>query len=183
MNHAFITAFLERLDGALSAPTVLHIYGSAAFILLGEPERMSLDIDVAGPYSVADMGELQRAAASLGVPINPGEQDDRPHIEWVGPLRLCLPPPLPATDMLLWQGKKLSVKTGSAADLIASKLIRYDESDCADIQFVVRQGGVTWSDVQNAVRRLPVPFAQDALICENLNNLRTDMRMWQGEPP
>lgn len=105
MNQAFITAFFERLDGLLSALMALHIYGSAAFILLGEPERTSLDIGVAGPYSIADMGELQRIAERLGVPVNPGEQDDRPHIEWVGPLRLCLPPPLPATDLVLWQEK------------------------------------------------------------------------------
>lgn len=75
------------------------------------------------------------------------------------------------------------VKTGSAADLIASKLIRYDESDCADIQFVVRQGGVVWADVQAAVRRLPTPFHADRMVLENLDNLRIDLPLWQGESP
>ncbi len=180
MNQVALIAFLERLDAALSAPTVLHIYGSAAFILLGEVERTSLDIDVAGPYSVADMGELRRVAENLGMPVNPGEQDDRQHIEWVGPLRLCLPPPAPETDMVLWTGRRLTVKTGSVADLVASKLIRYDESDRADIQFLVRQCGVAWADVQSAAQRLPVPFRDDALVRENLGNLQTDMLLWQG---
>jgi len=180
MNQAAITTFLERLDAALATPTVLHVYGSAAFILLGEPERTSLGIDVAGPYSIADMGELQRVAATLGLPVNPGAQDDRQHIEWVGPLRLCLPPPQPASDMVLWTGCRLTVKTSSATDLVASKLIRYDESDRADIQFIVRQCGVAWAAVQAAVRRLPPPFRDDALVLENLGNLQMDMLVWNG---
>lgn len=47
----------------MKASATLHIYGSAAFMLLDEPERTSLDIDVAAPYSVVDEGDLRRAAA------------------------------------------------------------------------------------------------------------------------
>ena len=44
MNKTDLLGYLERLDGALKAPATLHIYGSAAFMLLDEPERTSLDV-------------------------------------------------------------------------------------------------------------------------------------------
>ena len=37
----------------------------------------------------------------------------------------------------------LTVKTGSGADLVASKLYRYSEQDQEDIQFLMLRGGVT----------------------------------------
>jgi hypothetical protein len=42
MNKTDLVGYLERLDRALTAPATLHIYGSAAFMLLDEPERTSL---------------------------------------------------------------------------------------------------------------------------------------------
>lgn len=182
MNHASLTSALERLDAALSGPAILHIYGSAAFILLGEPERMSIDIDVAGPHSTVDMGDLRQAADRIGLPVNPPEGDTREHIEWIGPLRLCLPPPATTTDMILWTGRRLTVKTAAVPDLVASKLIRYDESDRADIQFLLRQSGCTWDEVCQAVTRLPATFRNDPVLQENLQNLQTDMTLWAGDP-
>ncbi len=44
---------------------MLYIYGSAVCILLDEPERTSLDIDVAAPYSDADYGAIVRAIENL----------------------------------------------------------------------------------------------------------------------
>jgi hypothetical protein len=91
MNHANILNIFEKLDTGLSAPTVLYLYGSAAFILLGEPDRTSLDIDVAGPYSSVDMGEMRRVAEQVGCPINPSSDFDKDHIEWI------------RVDMELWR--------------------------------------------------------------------------------
>ena len=33
-----------------------------------------------------------------------------------------------------------------------------------------------------AVRSLPPPFNQDAVVIENLKNLRNDMAIWMGSP-
>jgi hypothetical protein len=126
------------------------------------------------------MGDLRQAADRIGLPINPPEGDAREHIEWVGPLRLCLGPPSPTTDMILWTGARLTVKTGSVPDLVASKLIRYDESDRADIQFILKQSGCSWEEVQQAVTRLPPTFRNDPVLLENLQNLQIDMTVWQG---
>lgn len=60
MNKADLLGYLERLDRALQAPASLYIYGSGACILLDEPDRTSLHLDVAGPYSEADEGDLRR---------------------------------------------------------------------------------------------------------------------------
>ena len=180
MDKRELIGYLERLDNELRQPTILHIYGSAACMLLDEPDRISLDIDVAGPYSEADESDLRRAAALAGLPVNPDENHDSDHIEWIGPLRLCLQPPVAGKNLTLWRGGKLLVRTGSLADLVSSKLIRYDETDRSDIQYLLTQGRLTFEQIAEAASRLPPPFASDRLVVENLENLRTDMDVWCG---
>src|SRR5216684_2728897 len=111
MNKQELLCYLERLDAALVSEAALCVYGSGAFILLDEPDRTSLDLDVAGPYSRADFGDFQRAAKKAGLPVNPDEFTQTDHIEWVSAARLCLPKPDPATEIVLWQGRKLSIRT------------------------------------------------------------------------
>jgi len=178
MNKSELVDYLERINDALRHPATLHIYGSAACILLDEPDRTSLDIDVAGPYSQADEADVRRAAAAAGVPVNPGDAYSGDHIEWVGPIRLCLRPPVPGSEVMLWQGAQLRLQTGPVADLVASKLIRYDAIDRSDIQYLVTQNRTPFSDIETAARQLPPPFARDPLVTENLENLRADMAIW-----
>lgn len=64
------------------------------------------------------------------------------------------------------------VKTAPLDDLIASKLIRYDEIDQSDIQYLCAQMNIEYRDIEEAVRGLPSPF----------RNLEMDMRMWQEKP-
>ena len=52
MDRPELIAYLEGIDRALRDQATLYIYESATCILLGEPDRTSLDVDVAGPYSV-----------------------------------------------------------------------------------------------------------------------------------
>ena len=179
MNKQEITDYLARLDRELSGPTVLYLYGSAVVILLDAPDRTSLDIDVAGPYSGVDQADFEQASRRAGLPVNPEPSYQGGHLEWVGPLRLCLPSPQEdAPGMILWQGLKLAVRTGSVEDLVASKLIRYDEIDRADIQFLFAQFHFSWEAVRNSADRLPHPFRTDTLVLENLANLKADLRMW-----
>jgi hypothetical protein len=182
MNKPELISYLEHMDRALEKPATLYIYGSAACILLDEPDRTSLDIDVAGPYSQADEADVRQAAEAAGLPVNPGEEYGGDHIEWVGPLRLCLQPPVAGAEVTLWQGGKLRLQTGPVADLVASKLIRYDEIDRSDVQYLVTQSRTLFSDIEAAARRLPAPFARDPLVLDNLENLRSDMTMWGVSP-
>lgn len=183
MDKQQLLNYLEKLDTSLDCPAMLYIYGSAVCILLDEPERTSLDIDVAGPYSDADYGAIVRAAECAGLPVNPVEDTAANHIEWIQALRLCLPAPVPERTMLLWQGTRLTVKSGSPADLIASKLIRYDEIDQGDIQYLLAQSRVSFDDVADAVERLPPPFCDDSMVLENLENYRRDVELWKGGHP
>lgn len=172
--------YLERIDAALRNEAVLYIYGSAAFILLDEPERTSLDVDVAAPYCRLDERAFRDAAARAGLPVNPEPDTTGDHIEWISSLRLCLPKPSADTDIVLWQGHHLTVKTGAIPALIASKLVRYDVVDRSDVQYLLSQHSVAFHDVAAAVRSLPPPFNQDAVVLDNLENFRTDMALWIG---
>ncbi|MCL1888167.1 MAG: hypothetical protein FWF96_04785 [Kiritimatiellaeota bacterium] len=179
MDKHDILAYFTRLDRELAAPAVLHVYGSAAVILLGADERTSLDIDVAGPYSTVDDAGFAEASAAAGLPVNPAPGFASNHLEWVGPLRLCLPPPTPgARSMVLWQGAKLRIQTSPVEDLVASKLIRYDTSDQADIQFLCKASRLAAGAVAAAVANLPGPFNTDALVLENLANFKDDLAAW-----
>ena len=51
MDARELRAYLAGIDEHLEGDARLVIYESAAFILLGETGRTSLDIGVAGPYS------------------------------------------------------------------------------------------------------------------------------------
>lgn len=183
VNKVELSSYLERLDRALESHATLYVYGSAALILLDEPDRTSLDIDVAAPYSSTDFADMARAAVVAGLPINPAEDYPRDHIEWISALRLCLPPPAPKTDLLLWRGSRLTIMTAAIPCLIASKLIRYDEIDRSDVQFLSKQSGAAWKDVAAAVELLPPPFNQDGIVRENLNNLKADLAIWREDRP
>jgi len=178
MDRRTLIAYLESMDSGLEQITMLYIYGSAALMLLGEEGRTSLDIDVAAPYSRADLAVLRKATERAGLAFNPDEAWEGDHIEWVSALRLCLPPPRLGQETLLWRGRNLQVVTGPVADLVASKLIRYDEIDQADIRYLHAQSPIRMQPVRDAVSRLPAPFDHDALVIQNLKNLETDLAIW-----
>lgn len=182
MNKSQLVTYLEHIDARLHNEAMLYIYGSAAFILLDEPERTSLDIDVAAPYCRLDERAFRDAASNAGLPVNPDLDTANDHIEWISSLRLCLPKPSADSDIVLWRGYNLTVTTGAIPALIASKLIRYDAVDRSDVQYLLSQHPVALTDVALAVRALPPPFNQDAVVLDNLENLRSDMAAWIGSP-
>ena len=180
MNKNELIVYFEKIDAELNQAAMLYIYGSAVCILLGQPDRTSLDIDVAAPYSDVNYGALSRAATQAGIPVNPQDDTSSNHIEWIQSLRLCLPKPSPKHEMLLWQGGYLTIKSGSLTDLIASKLIRYDEIDQGDIQYLCAQSKIEFQEIQDAVHRLPSAFNTDVIVLENLKNIEGDLKIWKG---
>ena len=181
MDKTRIVDFLAKIDRELKNPAELLIYGSAAFILLGEESRTSLDIDVAGPYSRLDYHEFCLAAQAAGLEVNPEESTQNDHIEWILGARLCLVPPDQVSTVILWQGRHLTVKTVPEADLVASKLIRYDAIDQSDVRYLVSQMKIPLEAIEKAVERLPNLFRTDIMVTENLKNLKQDMRLWKAD--
>lgn len=178
MDAASLRQYWARLDAELPEPVRLCIYGSAPLMLLGEEGRFSVDVDVAGPYSLANEPVLAAAAQRIGLPVNPPADFSGDHIEWVGPARLCLAPPRPEERVVLWQGSRLMIFTLPPADLVASRLIRYDPIDQSDIQFLIINTGVRFEEIARAADRLPSAFRYDVLVRENLENLRRDAQRW-----
>ncbi|MGD9611958.1 MAG: hypothetical protein AB7V22_03565 [Kiritimatiellia bacterium] len=182
MDKKRLLEYFAEVDAQLKAPAELMIYGSAAFILLDEEDRTSLDLDVAGPYSNLDYEEFRISSQQAGLEVNPAAIDSADHVEWIAGARLCLAPPESAGTVTLWQGRNLVVKTVSAPDLVASKLIRYDAIDQSDVRYLMGQMRLTYADVAQAVERLPAGFRNDVLVRENLRNLQDDLKLWSGEP-
>lgn len=178
MDKNRLLEYFARVDRQLTQPAELLIYGSAAFILLDEEARTSLDLDVAGPYSKLDFEDFRTASRAAGLEVNPAEFDAGEHVEWISGARLCLAPPDSTETMMLWQGRRLVVKTVAAADLVASKLIRYDPVDQSDVRYLVSQMHLSHDMVVGAVDRLPPGFRRDPLVADNLDNLKEDMRLW-----
>ncbi|HMP72508.1 MAG TPA: DUF6036 family nucleotidyltransferase [Kiritimatiellia bacterium] len=180
MDKATLQSLFAAIDAKLDSPATLVVYGASAFMLLGEEFRTSIDVDVAAPYCSGDLASLRSAILEAGYPINPPSHIHRDHIEWVEMDRLSLEPP-DEQAMLLWKGRHLSVKTVSPPALIASKLIRYDETDQSDIRSLCFRMNIHWEQVRDAVPRLPSTFRHDAIVKENLENLRSDMALWMSK--
>jgi len=173
-------AYFDALDPVVCPGTVLYVFGGAAVALLGSRIRTTMDIDVAEPYSVMDRAAFCQASARAGLPVNPSAEYDAAFVELVGPLRLSLPTPDPSTPAVeLYRGRNLTVRTGTPSDLVASKLVRYDEQDQQDIQFLMGEGGATLAEVKAAVERLQPVFRNDVLVRENLSNLAKDLKIWE----
>lgn len=180
MNKVAILKKLALIDENLRSSATLCLYGSGAFILLDEEDRTSLDLDIAGPYSKVDFSDFCRAAEAAGLEVNPHETTDADHIEWISVVRLCLANPSSTESVVLWEGRKLTVFTVSPPDLIASKLIRYDEIDQSDINYLIFQMNISYASIVQAVTRLPVSFRTDVMLLDNLKNLEQDINLWRS---
>lgn len=180
MNKAAILQKFAVIDKNLNSSASLCLYGSGAFILLDEEDRTSLDLDIAGPYSKVDLADFTNAAEAAGLKLNPDETTEEDHIEWISVVRLCLADPSVTESTILWEGNKLKVFTVSPADLIASKLIRYDDIDQSDINYLVFQMNVSFESIVKAVARLPKAFRDDVVLQENVTNLKQDIMLWKS---
>jgi len=171
--------YFATLDPLVRPGTTLFVFGGVAVALMGSRIRTTMDVDVAEPFSSLDRAAFPAASAEAGLPVNPGLDYDAAFLELIGPFRLAMPVPDAAhPGMELYRGKNLVVRTGSAADIVASKLVRYDEQDQQDIQFLMGEGGATLEAVREAVSRLQPKFRDDALVLENLKNLEADAAVW-----
>ena len=171
--------YFAKLDGLVSRGTELYIFGGSAIGLLGAKVRTTIDIDVAAPFSRMNLQEFKAASEKLGMPVNPGAAYQGAFIELVGPARLSLPSPT-ENSLIVFRGMNLTVKTGAFAELVASKLVRYSVKDMQDVQFLITEGRVKYDEVVAAVKRLSPVFRDDPLVKENLENLKTDMMIWEA---
>lgn len=181
INEATALEYFSRLDALVKSGTELYVIGGSAIALLGAKIRTTADVDVALPYSKLDISAFGEASAKAGLPVDPAFGYQGAYIELVKPLMLMLPKPKSEDSLqVLFRGVNLTVKTGSCADLVASKLYRYSEQDREDVQFLMLRGGVTLEAVRESVARLPERFREDVMTVENLGNLERDLAVWRA---
>lgn len=180
ISVASMTEYFSRLDELVPEKTVLYLYGGAAVIMYGATIRTTLDIDIAAPYSRVNPVRFSEWSAAAGIPVNPSKFDNDVCVEFVQADRLSLPVPkdIASDAVAVFTGCNLTVLAAAPADIIASKLVRYNEHDQQDMQYLIGVGRVTYASICEAVSRLPPTFREDVLVRENLENLKSDMAIW-----
>jgi len=171
-------AIFEALDGALQSSCELEIRGGAAVLALGLEGRTTLDVDVLPSSRFVDT-DLRRSCAAAGVGFNPtGGKDlaERDFLEVVPEETLVLPIASPDRPYnTVFRGRRLTVRTPPAADLIIGKLKRLEPEDVADIAFLAQRFAVTEADLTEAFGRLPARWRVDPVIVDNLRFVLEDL--------
>jgi hypothetical protein len=177
VDRARLTEVFERLDSLLAEDTTLHIRGGAAVLALGLEGRATLDVDVLPSSRFVD-SDLRRACTGAGLLYNPPDKDfvEADYVEVVPEESLVLPMPSPSRPYnTVFRGKRLTVQTPPAADLVIGKLKRLDPEDSADIAFLTARFGLSEGDLREAWDRLPERFRRDPVLVDNLRWVIEDL--------
>lgn len=171
LRHIF-----DMLDDALTEDVALAIRGGAAALALGLEGRVTMDIDVL-PASRFVERDLRRACAEVGIGFNPTDKEtaEQDYLEVVPEETLILP--APAADRpysTVYRGRRLTVTTPPAGDLLVGKLKRLDPEDLADVTFLIRRFSLTQADVEEAFSRLSPRHQADPVLRDNLRYLIED---------
>ncbi|MBO6166950.1 MAG: hypothetical protein J6P13_01200 [Kiritimatiellae bacterium] len=179
INEQVLRDYFARLDRLVAPGTELFVFGGASIALLGSKIRTTVDVDVAAPYSRVDMVSFKEASKLAGLPVNPGMGYQGAYLEFVEERMLALPVQKRDEATVLFRGLNLTVITASESDLVASKLVRYNDKDRSDVQFLAGLGKVSPEDVKASVARMSPRLRSDVLVAENLSNLETDFMLWK----
>jgi hypothetical protein len=165
-----IKSFFSRIDGHVDPGTRLCIIGSGAAILMGQPSRMTEDIDVWIKASNVNLRIFADAARRAGLLFDPKTEDvDAPYVQIVHPGIVHVPgwdgashTWLGEPELTLWVGTNLTVSCPPPAVLIASKLVRMSDRDIDDCVWLMAQHAVTAKMVMAAIKKLPRNVKEDA---------------------
>jgi hypothetical protein len=147
----------DALGAGLSKPATLCLIGSSPGIVLGQPERQSLDIDVWRQRSNYDETELRRACDRLGLLFDPRDEmrPDAVYIQIIRPGMVRLPEDFDVE--VLGQYGNLTVVMPAPALLSAAKLARGEPRDIEDVVWWVKERALSGDEVRDAAGRLPDP--------------------------
>jgi len=136
--------WVEKLDqlGAkleeLGVSAHIVAIGSVPAMLLGQPGRTSLDLDVWKPSSAFHEAALREAAEAVGLLFDPKDfvEPDMPYLQIVRPGIVQVGPFEPeAVD----QFSSLKISRPPVENILASKLCRASEKDIEDIFWLAGQ--------------------------------------------
>lgn len=153
---------LAAIGDGLPEPMTICVVGSAAAILLGQPERQTPDIDIWGPESDFDVGALRRACEQAGLLYDPKGEID-PNAIYLQILRpgITMFPEHFAVERIGRFGK-LGVVMPPPAMIVATKLARGLDSDLEDAAWWVRERNLSIETLQAAIDHVPQPENREA---------------------
>lgn len=176
MDAEQLRRIFEQLDDALALETTLLVRGGAAALALGLTQRVTIDIDVLPGSRFVDQ-DLRQACARAGLDFNPPDKDhvQGDYLEVVPEGTLVLPRPSPDLPCnTVFRGRRLTVQTPPAADLVIGKLKRLDPEDLADVVFLVHRFGLGRAELEEAFARLPERYQSDPVVQDNLRYVLED---------
>jgi hypothetical protein len=176
MDARRLREVFDALDTHLEHQTVLLLRGGAAVLALGLEQRVTEDIDVLPESSFVE-SDLRCACERAGLGFNPTEKElvDRDYLEVVPEETLVLPARSDeAPYNTVYRGRRLTVQTPPAADLVVGKLKRLEPEDLADVAFLVRRFSLTREAIEGAFNRLPERHSNDPVVRDNLRYLSED---------
>jgi DNA-binding XRE family transcriptional regulator len=144
LNKATISTLLEQLDEAAQQQPIqdadLIMIGSAALILQGMEDRVTIDIDFWQTSKEAKirMGVLSR---KVGIDFDPNDYSNRedPYIQWITPGFVHMP--IDETwknhTSIAWLGKNIVINMPPIGVILGSKLAAGREQDMDDIRYIV----------------------------------------------
>ena len=133
--------FFEQVAHELEKPANLFTYGGTAMIYLGEPGRVTLDVDVHTAGQTEVRTALERVAESNGVKVDDFDPD----------AFVFIPPELlkPATQYR--QFGNLTVYVVDPHRIAVDKLDRAAKNDIKDVQWLLENGLIQVSRMQSCI--------------------------------
>ncbi len=153
---------LTKIGAAITTPATICVVGSAAAILLGQPDRQTPDIDIWGPESDFDTGELKRACEQIGLLFDPkGELDpDAAYLQILRPGITMFPEHFQVEH--LGRYGNLTLVMPPPPLIVATKLARGYDSDIEDAAWWVRERTLSVEDIEAAIPFIPQPDNREA---------------------
>jgi hypothetical protein len=174
---------LARINQSLQqqgATARLTLVGSATGILMGQPDRSSVDLDVWRPTSRYEFAALKKAVEDAGLVFNPKSALDpeTPYVQLIEPGIVQIgmfehPEPLEKFGAL-------QLDRPPIANLVASKLVRAETKDIEDITYLLANYRPARGDIAKAIQSMPAEARRRA--SENLVYVEV-LSLRQPKPP
>ena len=170
IDRPMLLATLRQIDDALDKTQRLCLIGSCALLMMGHDTRSTEDVDVWQPASDIDPLALRSACRSAGIGFNPTEDEPQgPYLQVIQPGIVTLPARKHGTwagggeDLVVWQGRNLTVTMPPASAIVASKLTRCETRDVSDCAWLLAQGHATLNQCERSAKALPARSREAAL--------------------
>jgi hypothetical protein len=157
-----LVRIFDLLGEKLATPATICVIGSSPAIIMGQPDRMSQDIDVWRQRSDYDETQLRRACEELGLLFDPkGEIEPKAiYLQIIRPGTVNLPHDF-AVEVVGRYGA-LTVVMPQPALLAAAKLVRGDPRDIGDVAWWSKERGLDLDEIKAVIGTLPDQSQREA---------------------